>query len=70
MYHFSASGLRPMRARTCCSQNVYQLRATHMQNPIRKLAAQATSLEAACPSAAFEENENVFACSELTELFN
>jgi hypothetical protein len=41
-----------------------------MQNPIRKLAAQATSLEAACPSAAFEENENVFACSELTELFN
>lgn len=36
-----------------------------MQNPIRKLAAQAASLDAACLSTAFEENENVFACMLL-----
>lgn len=36
-----------------------------MQAPIRKLAAQAVSLEAACLSAACEENENVFACMLL-----
>lgn len=36
-----------------------------MQNPIRKLAAQAASLDAACLSAACEENENVFACMLL-----
>jgi len=36
-----------------------------MQNPIRKLVAQTTSLDAACVSAAGEENENVFACMLL-----
>lgn len=36
-----------------------------MQNPIGKLVSQVASLDAACLSAAFEENENVFACMLL-----
>jgi len=55
----------PVAFANCCKAPDEPHGANDMQNPVRKLAAQAASLDAACLSAAYEESEDVFASTLL-----